>query len=504
MPPLPPVLHGLAANPSLPPVLLDRLIALGDQSLACALAERADLTPAQALALISVDEACAWSLGKTLNPDDLDPAAFPDAALALLATGHGLPGWARLLAADSLRRARLADSQDLPADVQHTLARDDDPEVVEDLARIALPELAAALARHPHAGVRTGVAANPAAPPPVLAALLTGDGLPSPTRCQVCDREEVPFVHDPYCPRVDCDLPPGAACDGSHESTVLLTRLRALENPSTPTPAAMRFAGDPHYSLRCALASRADLTAEAASRLATSREPGVLGDLAANPAISTALMRTFAASTDPSIRQALARNPHVPLDVLAALAPTTKLGLTLLPRVAAASPAETEAMATSPAPAVRTLVAARRDLPAPIRDALADDPDAKVVRAIAPHPGLSEPQLRAMLDRHGSRVAAYVASNPDAPAGVLEALTTLAPARKALVNIAQHPNATPPALLPCLNDPKAAEHAARHPALPPKILLELLTHEDARLAEAAASNPSLPPDAMHHLLSHTD
>ncbi|WP_211245936.1 hypothetical protein [Actinomadura oligospora] len=498
-----PALLGLAANPSLPPDLLDRLIALGSRVLACELAERDDLTPTQALALIALDESCAWSLAGTLDPDDLDPAAFPEAALALLNQGHGRPEWSRFLAADPdpTRRARLTDSPDLPADVQHTLSRDEDPDVVEELARVALPELAATLARHPHAAVRAGVAANPATPPSLLASLLTGDGLPPAVRCEVCEREEIPFVHDPSCPRIDCHLPPDAACDGSHQSTVRLTRLRALENPSTPASAAMPFADDPSYLLRCTLATRADLTREAAERLATSSEPGVLGELAANPAISTSLMRTFATSTDPSIRRDLANNPRVPLDVLAALAPTTKLGTTLLPRVAAASPAETETMAASPNPAVRMLVANRRDLPAPIRDALADDPDAKVVKAIAPHPGLSGARLRAMVDAHGARVAAHVASNPDAPSGVLEALATLNPARKALTKIAQHPNATAPALLACLGDAKAGRFAASHPALPPEVILELLT--DHEKAEAAAANPSLPPDVMRRIADRT-
>lgn len=44
----------------------------------------------------------------------------------------------------------------------------------------------------------------------------------------------------------------------------------------------------------------------------------------------------------------------------------------------------------------------------------ATDPDAKIVRSIAAHPGLSEARLRAMVDRHGARVVARVAANPDA------------------------------------------------------------------------------------------
>ncbi|MEV5574077.1 hypothetical protein AB0L06_28910 [Spirillospora sp. NPDC052269] len=504
MPPISPVLLGLAANPSLPPVLLPRLIALDAPDLASELARRDDLTAAQALVLIATDESCAWSLAETLNPDDLDPATFPEAALALLDQGHGRPEWARLLAVDPdpRRRARLTDCPNLPADVQYTLARDKDPQVVEELAWTALPELAAALALHPHAGVRTGVAANPATPPSLLASLLTGHGLPPAVRCEVCEREEIPFVHDPSCPHIDCHLPPGAACDGSHQSTVQVTRQQALENPSTPTSAAMSFADSPFYSLRYALASRADLTPEAAERLATSSEPGVLGQLAANPAISTSLMRTFATSTDSFIRRSLAFNPRVPLDALAALAPITKLGTTnALPRVLAASPDETEAMATSPNPAVRMLIAARRDLPATLRDALADDPDAKVVKAIAPHPGLTAPQLRTMLDRHGLRIAIKLASNPETPSDVLETLAAQHPTRKTLATIAEHPNATPPALTACLADPRARHLAAAHPTLPLETIVALLSDPIPEVAESAASNPSLPPHEMRNLLT---
>src|SRR6185369_12410695 len=103
------------------------------------------------------------------------------------------------------------------------------------------PDMAARLAWHPHAEVRRAVAANEATPPAVLAALITGEGLPPAQRCLVCDREETPFVHDPQCPRLDCDLLPGASCDGSHESTLHDMQQAALRNPATPTTAVVGF-----------------------------------------------------------------------------------------------------------------------------------------------------------------------------------------------------------------------------------------------------------------------
>ncbi|SFX79668.1 hypothetical protein SAMN02787144_1006195 [Streptomyces atratus] len=120
-----------------------------------------------------------------------------------------------------------------------------------------------------------------------------------------------------------------------------------------------------------------------------------------------------------------------------------------------------------------------RDLPAGIRDAPATDPDAKAVKSIASHPGLSEAQLRTMVDRHGVRVIAKVAANPDATPALLEDLTRHEPpVRKAFREVARHRNATGPALHNCLADKQARPLAARHPALWPRVVAELLTDTD--------------------------
>jgi hypothetical protein len=147
------------------------------------------------------------------------------------------------------------------------------------------------------------------------------------------------------------------------------------------------------------------------------------------------------------------------------------------------------------------LLAERRDLPPVVRDALANDLDAKVVKSIAGHPGLSEAQLRAMVERHGSRVIAKVAANPETPSALLEYLTGhMAPVRKALREVARHRNATGPALLACLTDRQARPWAASHPALPPRTIIELLADHDWQVVEAAAANPSLPPAVMAELI----
>ncbi|MEU9883612.1 hypothetical protein [Streptomyces phaeochromogenes] len=499
------VLCGLAANPALPSELVDRLITIADADIAADLVGRADLSHAQAIALVSRVEDCAERLAYEgrLTAADIDPAAQPHAALALLHGGVGRPEWARLLAADPLveHREKLAACPGLPSDVVELLAADSDVLVVAELALWATPDLASRLAEHPHAEVRRAVAANEATPSAMLAALATGEGLPPVERCLVCDREETPFVHDPQCARLDCDLLPGASCDGSHESTVHDTQQAVLRNPATPTKAVIGFADHPSTLLRWALAARPDLPSEVCGRLSVDGTPGVRADLAENPAIDEALIRVLAGDHGHEVRRRLAHNPNVPLDVLTGLAGDARIGATLLPRIAAASPMEVAELTKSPNPAVRMLLAQRRDLPTEIRDALAADPDAKVVKSIAGHPGLSEARLRTMVDRHGARVLAKVAANPDATPALLEHLTRhQPPVQKALREVARHRNATAQALIACLADKKARPIAAGHPALPPLVIVELLTGADRQVVEAAAANPSLPPAVMSDLV----
>lgn len=492
---------GLAENPALPAELVDRLIAVADADIAEGLAGRADLSHEQAVALASriAESAVPLAYAGLLTAADVDPVAQPHAALALLDERCGDPEWARLFAADpdAERRERLAGCPGLPPDVVETLAADSEVRVVVELALWTTADMAARLARHPHAEVRRAVAANEATPPDVLAMLVSGAGLPAAERCLVCDVEETPFVHDPHCPRLDCDLRSGASCAGSHESTALEMTELALRNPGTPLEAVVGFADHPSAPLRRALAGRPDLPPETQVRLAGDPVPGVRADLAGNAAVEDAVIRALAADGGYDVRRTLAHNPRVPLDVLCRLAGAVRIGPTLLPRIAAASPAEIEELVTAAHPAVRMLLAQRRDLPDEVRDALAADADAKVVKSIAPHPGLSDTQLRAMVERHGVQVMAGVAANPDAPSALLEDLAgRVPPARRAFREIARHRHATGPALLACLTDGKARPVAAGHPALPPSAIVRLLADDDWRVARAAAANPSLPPAVM--------
>ncbi|WP_455770998.1 hypothetical protein [Streptomyces erythrochromogenes] len=512
------LLCGLAANPALPPELVDRLIALAAAApepsdlsdpadfltdmLVWHLSERADLGPAQVAALAALDEDTPARLAHDghLGAADVDPAVWPLAALALLDEGRALPEWARRFAADpdpSLRW-RLASCPGLPADVEDALAADVDSEVAAELALwTTSASVAARLARHPHAEVRQAVAHNEAAPPAALAALLTGHGLPPALTCLVCDGREIPFTHDPHCPDVDCDLPADAACDGTHGSTVHNTWQRALANPAAPPEAVAAFADHPSVLLRWAVAEHPGLPAEVYARLAGDPDPRVRASVARNPGSGPEVSRVLAADPEVEVRRAVAHHPRVPFDVLERLTPTTRLGQEPLPRISAATPEELAQGAASAHPRVRMLVAHRHDLPPELRDRLAADPDASVAKAVAPHPGLSPERLRAMVALHGQQVLARVAANPEAPGDLLaEVARHDPPAQRALREIASHPHATAEALLPCLAGGRSRVSAAAHPALPAAVVVGLLDDPDPDVVEAAAGNPALPPAVM--------
>lgn len=382
------LLCGLAANDNLPSSLLDRLIAVADAEVADPLADRADLSRAQAVALAArvAESGVPLAYRGRLTAADVDPVARPDVALALLDTGAAPAAWARLLAADPVveHREKLAACPGLPPDVVETLAADPEIRVVAEAALWAPAQVAARLAAHPHAEVRRMVGANEATPPSVLEALVTGDGLPAARHCLVCDRRTSPFAHDPHGLRPDRDLPPWASCDGAHASTTHDLLYAALRNPTTPAGALVGFVDHPSHLLRRALAARRDLPPSVYELLASDPDPGVRAGLAENPAIGDALIRALAGDDCHDVRRGPAHHPGVPLDVLTRLARGTRIGATLLPRIAAASLAEVEALAGSSDPAARMLVAQRRDLPA--RSATPSPP--------TPTPRWSSPSLR--------------------------------------------------------------------------------------------------------------
>ncbi|MEZ0076183.1 hypothetical protein [Planotetraspora sp. GP83] len=305
------------------------------------------------------------------------------------------------------------------------LAADADIPVVVELAMWTTPDMAARLAEHPHAEVRRAVAGNEATPPAVLAALITGEGLPPARRCLVCDRAETPFTHDPHCPRLDCDLPPGASCDSSHESTVHQMHVSALWNPATPTATVIGFADHPSMLLRWPLAVRTDLPPEMYERLATSPEPGVRAALAENPAIGDGLIRVLAADSDAKVVKSIA--PHPGLSEARLRAMVDRHGVRVVAKVAKnpdASPALLEDL-TRHRPLVPKAfreVARHRNVTAPALLACLSERQARCIAA--GHPALPSQVIVELLADDDGQVMEAAAANPALPPAVMAKLVS--------------------------------------------------------------------------------
>ncbi|MFJ7587791.1 hypothetical protein ACIQZO_10455 [Streptomyces sp. NPDC097617] len=442
-----PLLCGLAANPALPPELVHRLLAF------------------------ALEEAAT-------EPE-------PGPAEELL---HNLADRADLRHDQVLALAAHAENTAVYLARTGTLTTADVDPGSSPYAAVALldegrghPEWARLLAAHPDSGIRWKLASCPGLPADVV------DLLAADPEGEVVE-ELALWTASPVTARLALHPDPQV-------------RFAAASNPATPLEAVVVLAEDPELTLHWALSERTDLPQPLYARLAADPLPGVRAAYARNPGIGQELIRVLAADPEDQVRRALAAHPRVPLDLLAELVVGDRAGWDLLPRIAAATPAELTELAASPHAAVRMLVAQRRDLPAELRDALAVDPDAAVVRAVAPHPGLSEELLGAMVARHGVQVLTRVAANPDASGALLELVTRHRPGvRKALKEVAKHPRATGPALLACLADRTARPLAAAHPALPPEAVVDLLSDEDRWVTEAAAGNPALPPAVMERLI----
>ncbi|MFI9785330.1 hypothetical protein ACIHEI_17775 [Kitasatospora sp. NPDC051984] len=492
---------GLAENPLLPVEAVDRLLVMREPDLSLELAERTDLTERQVVVLAERGVAVAGGPVESgqLAVERIDPVQQPVAALALLRAGLAPVEWAHVLGERAELREELAGCRALPREVARRLAGDSDPAVPLALAEETDdPEIAALLAAHPSQHVRAELGFNRDVPPAVLADLI--NDRPPLVSCDVCVRHAVPWVHPPDCPDPECTLPGGAACDGSHQyarHTILRT---ALGNPAAPVAEVMRYLDAPSPFLREQLASRTDLPASAYAVLAAAPEIWVREPLASNPAIGEELLRHLAEDPSVEVRRSAAQHPLLPLDVLGRLCATDWLGPLLLPRIAAATPAELDALAGSANPELRRLTALRRDLPAPVRDRLADDAVAKVAAAVAPHPGLGEGQLRAMHRRHGRAVGAGIAANPDASTALLAELVRADHNVATLRALADHPAADGPTLTACLRDRRARRKAAAHPALPLAQLLPLLDDSDPATVQGAAANPVLPVAEMLRLM----
>ncbi|MER5401098.1 hypothetical protein [Streptomyces sp. NPDC002599] len=131
-------------------------------------------------------------------------------------------------------------------------------------------------------------------------------------------------------------------------------------------------------------------------------------------------------------------------------------------------------------------LAANPALPSELVDRLIAVADADLAIDLAGREDLSHAQAVALLAR-------------DERSGVRLAREGRLTAAAAAADVA--PNATAPVLLFCLADDRARPVAAAHPALPPRVIVELLSDSDRQVAEAAAGNPSLPSAVMTRLVT---
>jgi hypothetical protein len=411
-----------------------------------------------------------------------NPALPPDLVDRLIATGEP----------DVLHT--LAGRSDLTATQRHALGE----------RGVQLPEpgpIDESLARHPHVAMRRELAGDSSTPPHLLEALATEDGIRG---IEQCDGYECPGAVDPakpHRPGVGIGTSTIECCDGTHREAIAGLHYSLTANPTTPAHAVAAFVNHPSRFLRRELAARTDQPQAVYSSLAADPDANVRAALAANPAIGAAIVDLLAADPDVDVRAALATNPAIGAAIADLLAADSDAGVRhclLVSQIATASVEALDSLARSPDATVRMLVAERVDLPRHLVDLLATDPDAKVLKTLAPNPALTERQLRAMLAAHGARVAGFIAANPACSPQLLE---DLPPVRKALRAIATHPNATPTALLRCLDDPKARADAAGHASLPADVIVALLDHPDGLVADAAAANPRLPLSVMAALVA---
>ncbi|GGM96179.1 hypothetical protein GCM10011609_37310 [Lentzea pudingi] len=446
------VLEGLASNPALPGFLLDRLVTSAE--LATVLADRNDLAPHHVRALLAHGDSSAVHTlleKKLVHPDDV-PIANESVALVLTGHADSDPALARALAfhPDPSIRAKLPEwACSLPKDVIALLARDPSPSVVAELVlfhELPLP-LASTVSRHPDPGVRRALASSPHTPASVLASLDQGE----------------------------------------------LARELA-DNPATPAAVAADLL--PHHASRYFLAGRTDLPSSVYEQLASELEPGILSQLAANPAVPVPVLRQLSGTR--ALRPAVLRNPSIPLDLLTDLAPAARIGPDPVPRIASASAVELRELAASPVAQVRLMVALRADLPAELFARLVTDADHGVAAAAAPR--ATAAQLWELVSRHGVPVFAAVARSPLCPPELLHHMALRAGSEGEVCRaVAGHAAVRGETLVLCLEDARARHLAAAHPHLPVGTILELLGIEFT--AGAAAANPSLPLRVMEELVS---
>ncbi len=314
---------------------------------------------------------------------------------------------------DRAERLALAGHRLTPPDTLAALAHDPDPAVRRAVAgnRASPVEVLTRLAADDEAPVRIRVAGNPSTPAHVITTLATDEdravrqrvlanpSAPVPTVVAALDDPDTRVTTAAFAAirrrQAWPALPPDRACTAADQVSLAVRRLIA-SSPKTPTAVVDHLLA--HETTQVQAASNPAASPAAlfrASRSVISTDLALA--LAANPSTPTAMLDELSRRADPpALRTLVAAHPSTPVDVLVGCA-------------------------SSPSWYVRAATAGNPATPPTILEQLAADPSWAVRWAVAANVA-TPPSLLGPLAISGSAVALAVATNPAAPAGVVDQL----------------------------------------------------------------------------------
>jgi hypothetical protein len=395
--------------------MLDTLVRTTDPELAWDLAAREDLTDEHAATLL----AGHGNLVLIRLLPHVDPAEVPldNPAVAVRLVEHPAadPSWARELvkSAEADVRLALALQGNLPPDVIEKLARDEDSEVVSEVAgcQPLTPELIKELSVHPNEYVRNALAHNASLPAEALMALVAG-------------RTEIPLWMK-FAMAFRPDLPTSVYTSLA-ATGIPGMRCELAKNPALPEELMREFAADKDTTLRQNVAQNPALPLDLLAELAPATQPGpeVLPRIAA---ATEQELRTLATSPVKQVRRLVAQREDLPPDLMAELAEDPDQGVgknivrnpnlspeqmwTLVRRLGISSYPDAAQNGNCPADLVRHMlknghntaqlhreIARNPNLPADLAEELLHNEDPLTSFSAAAHPALPIAAMEALMD----------------------------------------------------------------------------------------------------------
>ncbi|MEU1089684.1 hypothetical protein ABZ401_23180 [Streptomyces sp. NPDC005892] len=226
-----------------------------------------------------------------------------------------------------------------------------------------------------------------------------------------------------------------------------------------------------------------------------------LAGLALNPAVPESVLLRLLADAPLAARMVLCRDRVLPYTVVDAVIehPDTRFNL-LIPGPTPQEPETVRRNALSHHPVLRRRAAGDHLLPPDLVARLADDNDLGVRVLLAQnHPDAPAPLLLRGFVEYTGAGRSRLTGRPNFPTDGLAAYADHEdPEVRALATLDPGTGSAVVERLSRDPDPTVRAAAARHPALPPSRLAELL--DDEELAHAAAANPALDPDTVRLLV----